>query len=452
MRRCRNLKIFGDPTKSDYATKPDFWRGITRTGDLATIDLDDLIKYIADNYNEKAMDESRTSKLVNDLKNKKEACIEANKEAAIAIIKQQEKIIAENAKEIQKEKEKLVELQEKLVALEEEKAELEGKEHQYAADPTKKSEFAEVEGKLKSNEKKINDVKDNINLLTVYNPSNPGKTIAEHEKQQADFIVQMKKNKRDLLELFNQRNEKLQVENQQENQPVNQQPVNRASQEGGGRFIQPQTAETTETEVAKETTSCNSREDANNILRNLRNSSNQRAMLDDMGYGDIAAMIQYLGPINRLKLRTILKNRADEEGIDIENLKKGELGDLMDASADIEEFMENYGEKTPKEISTFEREVLQKMKYSCLLYDANRGAIRRSFREAFSRNDEVINHLKESMTTYYDGKSKRKQSRFNLMNELRKNVGKSSLKDTPTPVRGSRNSRNPIEKRGVPTR
>ncbi len=219
---------------------------------------------------------------------------------------------------------------------------------------------------------------------------------------------------------------------------------------GQGGMVYPQETidqEEQESDLPAISTQCNSRKDAVNILRNLRNSGNQIEMLDGMGYGDIASIIEHLGPINRGKLRIILRNRASELGVDPEKIDV----DLENMSQEINDFNRDFGEKTPKEIEAFESDVLQKIKYSCLLYDARRGDIMRRIKTAFSRDDERINNLKEKMISYYDGKTKRRQDRFGLLNNLRKNVGKTAINQPPVVARGSRDSRSRLDQRNVPT-
>lgn len=187
-----------------------------------------------------------------------------------------------------------------------------------------------------------------------------------------------------------------------------------------------------------------SKEAARNMLRNFRNDSKQTEMLDGMGYGDIAAMIQYLGPLGRRQLRNILKNRAAEPGIEINDLSNmtGEINALKD-------FMSHYEEKTPKEIAEFE-EKMQGLKYAALLQDADRGFIKRNFNRIFSRKDESVNHARQILTEYGDTRAKRTQQRFDFLNKLREGVGKQKIQQTPENARGNRDGRNSLEQRNVP--
>ena len=188
----------------------------------------------------------------------------------------------------------------------------------------------------------------------------------------------------------------------------------------------------------------NSREAARNILKNFRNNSKQTELLDGMGYGDIAAMIQHLGPLGRRELRNMLQNRAEEPGIVINDLEN-----MVDEVNDLKDFMSHYDEKTPKEIAEFE-EKMQGLKYAALLQDANRGFIKRNINRIFNRQDERVNYARAILTEYSDTKVKRKQQRFGLLNRLREGVGKPEIKQNPEIVRGNRDSRNPLEQRNVP--
>ena len=223
--------MFGDPDKSDYADGYEFWQALSKNGDPDDIVLDDLIKYIADNFNEKAMDESKTNKLLEDLKSIREACTKSCSELALAVLKKQEEIVKENADIITREKQELKRLNEKLEQLKEEQAELEGQEEQHTGIIGHDEELAEVRGKLKANSKKMDNVQEKIDMLTVFDSSNPGKTIAEQEAQQASFARQMRDNKRKLLELLGKNNIKLQ-DTENNGRPITQQ-AERGTQGGG---------------------------------------------------------------------------------------------------------------------------------------------------------------------------------------------------------------------------
>lgn len=249
-------------------------------------------------------------------------------------------------------------------------------------------------------------------------------------------------NKRSLLELFGKHRVELKSSEEEHTGPRDDADTTERAENPGN--VEIPVADRIDSDKPISYQPMNSREAARNMLKNFRNNSKQTQMLDGMGYGDIAAMIQHLGPLGRRELRNILKNRAEEPGIDINDLEhvKEEINGLKD-------FMLHYDEKTPKEIEEFENR-MQGLKYAALLQDANRGFIKRTFNRFFNRKDERVNYARQILTEYGDTKVKRTNQRFEFLNKLREGVGKPISQQTLENARGNRDSRNQLEQRNVP--
>lgn len=435
--------------RSKYSNEADFWLSLAKDGaTLATtnlvdiVDMDKMLKYIAENYNDGM--EGKTKELMTKLEEKRQACVSVCKEKGIELLKKQQEIIKQNEEIIQKENEELTKLKEQLKTENAKKIELEKVLNGIDAnDKNHDAKVTRATADINACDARIQAAKDGIDKLTVGPDS-----IEEHKKAQADFKRKLMTNKKSLLELLGKNGIKVQNQNERSDQNGGNDTRDTNGGGSGPTVREAQEAgiigeETTPVEYKK----IDSREAARNMLRNFRGSSKQMEMLDGMGYGDIAAMIKHLGPIGRRELRNSLKNRADELGITPDN-----LDDMVKKINEVRDFMRDYDQKTPLERKEFE-ENMQKLKYAALLQDANRGFIRRGLSRVFSRSDERVGQAREVLTEYGDKRVKRNNQRFGFLNSLRKGVGKPEIEATkPENYRGNRDSRNALEQRDVPDR
>lgn len=433
---------------SDYRTKDEFYAGISKENDASNVTIDDLLEYIAENYNEKTLgdinadarisNEVGITKLFEDLTTKREILVEEVSKIAEDLLKDQEEAIKINEKAIKEEKETLRTLEEERETLKQIAIEIKAEEVELdtiSGDEYEKK-LSEFYKKQKQNEESLKANQEKIDMLV----SDPDNSIAHHEKEQTDFKITLQRNRKRLLEIFKTNGIKLKTEFEQINTQTSNsetpQQVRRRAISVSAQQTQSQHQEEQNTIKQKSVVQLDDRERAKNMLKNLRHSSSfeQEQMLDGMGYGDISTMIENLGPINRRKFRTILKNRAEAFDISIEDLGNKEISDLFMDAKQIKKFIDEIETKTPKEIAAFE-ENLNKTKYGCLLYNAEKGKIKRKFREIFSKKDEQISNTEETLVYYYDRKSELNTKRFNFINQLRGKLGKSQLEQKPQPTR-----------------
>lgn len=409
--KSRGLRL---GTPAEY----NFWKNITGQS-KDKLEIDDILEYLSKNYNEKAMDETARNALLTSIGSIREGTIEVIRQNAKDLIAEQKRIIEQNREIIKEEEKQHQKVVEDLEKLEEEKIELEAEK--LALEESGKDE-TEIIAKMIANEEKslrLQKKKDRFE-------SDVNDSIANHKLEQAQFEKEIINNEKELRVLFRENNINLEDTQPQATPNTQSQAVPSNTQQLPVLANSSQNKKITNNMSAKQK------------LKILRNAPNKKEMLDDMGYGDVAEMIEELGPLSRRKLRIILNNRAKEYGIDPENLGEKELEEILSSANEIEDFMENFGNKTPQEITDFE-DNYQKTKYGCLLYDANRGFIRRMLKEHFSRTDEGINHTKSLLTSWHDSKSKRKTAGDNFRNSIRVKLGKPKLNEIHEPAR-------PVEK------
>lgn len=395
----------------------DFWKNIT-VQPKDELSIDDLLEYLSKNYNEKAMDETARNSLLTQIESIREGTIEVIKQNAKDLIAEQKQIAEQNREIIQEEERQYQKLVEDIEQLENEKIELEA-----ATASLKDEELKENEAKKTANKEKLA----RLNQRKARLESDPNNSIAKHKFDQAQFEKEISNNEKELRVLLKKNS--ISIENEQVT-PDGQQQVTPNEQQVIQSNGQQLPAVVNNNEIKSMS--------AKQKLKALRNAPNKKEILDDMGYGDIAEMIQELGPLSRRKLRIILNNRAEEYGINPEKLEKEDLTEILESADRIEDFMEQLGNRTPQDIRAFEH-AYQKTKYGCLLYDAKRGFIRRMLKEHFSRTDEGINHTKSLLTSWHDSKSKRKTAGDNFRNSIRVKLGKPKLNEIHEPAR-------PVEK------
>lgn len=441
--------------KTDYATVDDFKKGISRENDADKITLDDLIEYIANNFEagkmlaeDSVVGEQRKADIValkKDLKDIRATFIDNLKRDAEELIAMQEELVKKNQKDIDQEKARAEELKKKVAILERKKTELMSK----ITLTNSNEESVKIQGQIDLNEYDLDKAKKELDGLTARNSS--GKTIIEeHEEQQSDFIKKVRENKEVLFQILKENG--IVLEEEQVTPTQTRTAVRARSTQGQAISQSSQTpVETvTQTEMDKKQIKCQSKQDAKNILANLMNNPTDSAeILDSMGYGDIAAMIQHLGVFDRMKLKNIIKNRATESGLTLDNINPENIN-FADEIKKVREFMKDYAKKTPKEIETFEEE-MQKTKYACLLYSAKMGSFQRKFNEVFDSQHEQIKSLEGMLTSYHDKRVARDQQRFDLRNELRVVLGKKQITGAPKAQRGNTNKDSALNQRHVPS-
>lgn len=439
--------------KSEYDNIDDLWKGIAKDGVEPT--LDDLIKYISENFSAEL--EAETIQLENELSILRGECIKTCKESAIELIKLQDEAVRRNDEIIAQEKESLEESRRIKQEKEAEKTRLEAERDAMSDGPDKDDKQAEIDYIVE----KINEQNIIIDTLTTGDDS-----IEKHEEKQAKFKGKIADNKVKITTLMGKQGIDLQQE--QQARPIDNNrrrppaPAGQTRQEGtGGGNRTPQnnsgdSARTNNTPAGNEnqtrsdsdstqtTDNRTPKEIAKDVLRNFRGSSEQIKKLDGMGYGDIAAIIPELSWTDRARLRNALKNRLDELGVDSVDESSHE------SILDVRKFMSEYGSKTPKEKKEFD-DKMQALKYEALLHDARRGNIRRRLASVLSREDERIEQIKAIAIEYGDRKTKIEKQQYNLKSKLRASVGiPLTGADAPQVSRGNKDSRDNVTQREIP--
>lgn len=143
----------GEDGRSDFTNTTDFWKSMSKDGTTTLPDIDNLINYISENYNEKI--EGKAEELIEALGAVREACIKTCKEAGEELIKRQQEMIEQNQKIIQEEKEKLAKLQQEVEKLKNKKIDLEAKSAQNPDDAKIESNIIACEERISNKEKEI---------------------------------------------------------------------------------------------------------------------------------------------------------------------------------------------------------------------------------------------------------------------------------------------------------
>ena len=148
--------------RSNFTKTTDFWKSLSKDGTTTLPDMDNLINYISDNYNEGI--EGKTEELVEKLEAEREACVKVCKEAGEELIKKQQEVVEQNQQIIQEEKEKLAILEQEVEELKSKKIDLEGELLKYSTGDPK---IVEIQSDIDACEEHIYAKEDVINLLTT---------------------------------------------------------------------------------------------------------------------------------------------------------------------------------------------------------------------------------------------------------------------------------------------
>ena len=262
---------------------------------------------------------------------------------------------------------------------------------------------------LEKANKRIATLKNQENKLTTGPES-----IETHKDKQSAFRKKLDRTKQEILRLL--ANEGIQLEdgtNQEQGeaqQGIDKDAAEQSEDQSEYAYLMP-----------TEKVAIDNRRTAKQMLENFRDSSKQKELIDGMGYGDIIQMSKHLGFFQRIELKHMLLNRAEELDITPDT-----LDDLLTKIPDMEEKMKNYDKMTRKERAEFDED-MRTIKYATLIREAKRGSLRRNLAKIFSRKDDRINTTSNLLRTYSDRKADISDKRFGFLNGLRTTLGKSEI-------------------------
>ena len=265
--KSRGLRL---GTPAEY----NFWKNITGQS-KDKLEIDDILEYLSKNYNEKAMDETARNALLTSIGSIREGTIEVIRQNAKDLIAEQKRIVEQNREIIKEEEKQHQKVVEDLEKLEEEKIELEAEK--LALEESGKDE-TEIIAKVIANEEKslrLQKKKDRFE-------SDVNDSIANHKLEQAQFEKEIINNEKELRVLFRENNINLEDKQPQATPNTQSQAVPSNTQQLPVLANASQNKKITNNMSAKQK------------LKILRNAPNKKEMLDDMGYGDVAEMIEEL--------------------------------------------------------------------------------------------------------------------------------------------------------------